>query len=68
MIHVIVNILFFSELKRRLKAEQKAKDKLEKEASAQNKQPAVKKESDVSAATKSADISPNVKKYYIMVV
>lgn len=51
----------FSELKRRLKAEQKAKEKLEKEATVQKKQPAVKKESDVSAATKSADISPNVK-------
>jgi len=51
----------FSELKRRLKAEQKAKEKLEKEAAAQKKLPTVKKESDLSAATKSADISPNVK-------
>ncbi|VVC26733.1 Nucleic acid-binding, OB-fold,Lysine-tRNA ligase, class II,Aminoacyl-tRNA synthetase, class II [Cinara cedri] len=50
-----------SELKRRLKAEQKAKEKLEKETTktVQNKQPAVKKKNDVSGATKSADISPN---------
>ncbi|XP_022163562.1 lysine--tRNA ligase isoform X1 [Myzus persicae] len=48
-----------SELKRRLKAEQKAKEKSEKEAAVQKKLPAVKKESDLSAATKSADISPN---------
>lgn len=51
----------FSELKRRLKAEQKAKEKLEKEAAVQKKSPAVKKESELSDATKSADISPNVK-------
>ncbi|VVC26732.1 Hypothetical protein CINCED_3A005562 [Cinara cedri] len=50
-----------NELKRRLKAEQKAKEKLEKETTktVQNKQPAVKKKNDVSGATKSADISPN---------
>ncbi|XP_025404934.1 lysine--tRNA ligase isoform X2 [Sipha flava] len=48
-----------NELKRRLKAEQKAKEKLEKEATAQKKQPTVKKEAVVSDATKSADISPN---------
>lgn len=51
---------FFSELKRRLKAEHKAKEKLEKEAAALKKQPVVKKETDTSAATKTADISPNV--------
>lgn len=45
-----------NELKRRLKAEQKAKEKLEKESAVQKKLPAVKKEND---ATKSADISPN---------
>jgi len=51
-------LYFCSELKRRLKAEQKAKEKLEKESAVQKKLPAVKKEND---ATKSADISPNVK-------
>lgn len=56
----ILIYIFSSELKRRLKAEQKAKEKLEKDAIAKNKQPIVKKETDVSAATKSADISPNV--------
>lgn len=50
----------FSEQKRRLKAEQKAKEKLEKEAAALKKAPVVKKENDASAATNSADISPNV--------
>lgn len=54
-------LYFFSELKRRLKAEHKAKEKLKKEAAAQKqKQPVIKKETDTSAATKSADISPNV--------
>lgn len=49
-----------NELKRRLKAEQKAKEKLEKDTiNAQKKQPAVKRETEVSDATKSADISPN---------
>ncbi|XP_050425307.1 lysine--tRNA ligase isoform X1 [Adelges cooleyi] len=48
-----------SELKRRLKAEQKAKEKLEKEATAQSKQPTTKKVDDLSAATKALDISPN---------
>lgn len=59
--YMIYVIIFFSELKRRLKAEQKAKEKLEKDANAQKKQAAVKKETVVSDATKSADISPNVK-------
>lgn len=64
LVHSITNCLYFylfSELKRRLKAEQKAKEKLEKESAAtvQKKQP--KKESSVPDATKSADISPNVK-------
>lgn len=59
--YIILYIFFFSELKRRLKAEQKAKEKLEKEANAQKKQPAKKKENEVVDATKSADISPNVK-------
>lgn len=53
-------LCFYSEQKRRLKAEHKAKEKLEKEAAAQKKQPVVKKETDTSAATKTADISPNV--------
>ncbi|XP_050425308.1 lysine--tRNA ligase isoform X2 [Adelges cooleyi] len=48
-----------NELKRRLKAEQKAKEKLEKEATAQSKQPTTKKVDDLSAATKALDISPN---------
>jgi len=60
-------LYFFSELKRRLKAEQKAKEKLEKESAVQKKIPVVKKESDISAATKSADISPNVNEYKIVI-
>lgn len=60
LIYIHYKLYFFSELKRRLKAEQKAKEKLEKEATAQKKTPVVKKENDASAATKSADISPNV--------
>lgn len=60
-IHFQSHFFIFSELKRRLKAEQKAKEKLEKESAAQKKPPAVKKESNASAATKSVDISPNVK-------
>lgn len=55
------NLYIFSELKRQLKAAQKAKEKLEKEAAAPKKQTVVKKENDVFDATKSADISPNVK-------
>lgn len=67
VIYVYYTLYVFSELKRRLKAEQKAKEKLEKEATVQKKLPVAKKESDASAATKSADISPNVKFKYIIV-
>jgi len=56
----ILYIYIFSELKRRLKAEQKAKEKLEKDANVKKKQSTVKKEIGVSDATKFADISPNV--------
>ncbi|XP_050525159.1 lysine--tRNA ligase isoform X2 [Daktulosphaira vitifoliae] len=48
-----------NELKRRLKAEQKAKEKLEKELAAPKKQQNAKNENDLSAATKALDISPN---------
>lgn len=45
-----------------MKAEQKAKEKLEKESAAQKKPVAIKKDVD---ATKSADISPNVNIFLI---
>lgn len=71
LIYINYNLCIFSELKRRLKAEQKAKEKLEKEAAAPKKQPVAKKENEAFDATKSADISPNVNilhTYYLLLL
>lgn len=52
---------FFSELKRRLKAEQKAKEKVEKEKEKEKaEQENVKKKTTVSTKFAEEDISPNV--------